>query len=118
MDKSNNSPRERNDEEKGIPVQEGIEGGRIQILDEVETSTPNPNNNRLPNPSFPKVPYPRRKLETLLNQINDALQKQDNGKSLRNNEHVKAFEASYDELQKDEKEEKEETSSELIKVVE
>ncbi|KAK4848473.1 hypothetical protein QYF36_013510 [Acer negundo] len=56
-----------------------------------------------------------RKLETLLNQINDALQKQDNGKSLRNNEHVKAFEASYDELQKDEKEEKEETSSELIK---
>ncbi|KAI9191354.1 hypothetical protein LWI28_007391 [Acer negundo] len=32
---SNNSPRERKNEEKGIPIQEDIEGGRIQILDEM-----------------------------------------------------------------------------------
>ncbi|KAI9165843.1 hypothetical protein LWI28_021565 [Acer negundo] len=33
-DERNNSPKERNGEEKRIPVWEGIEGGRIQILDE------------------------------------------------------------------------------------
>ncbi|KAI9153369.1 hypothetical protein LWI28_010317 [Acer negundo] len=32
-EESNNSPRERKDEKKGIPVLEDIEGGRIQILD-------------------------------------------------------------------------------------
>ncbi|KAI9182598.1 hypothetical protein LWI28_027044 [Acer negundo] len=56
----NNSPRERNDEKKGIPVQEDIEGGRIQISDEIETLNANPSNNKPPSPSLPKVPYPGR----------------------------------------------------------
>ncbi|KAI9173708.1 hypothetical protein LWI28_005170 [Acer negundo] len=57
MGESNSSPRKRKDEEKGIPVQEDIEGGRIQIPDEVETLNANPCNNKLPNPGVPKVPY-------------------------------------------------------------
>ncbi|KAI9165953.1 hypothetical protein LWI28_023561 [Acer negundo] len=55
---SNNSPRDRNDEEKGILVQEDIEGGRIQISDKVETSNANPSNNKLPSPGVLKVPCP------------------------------------------------------------
>ncbi|KAI9197006.1 hypothetical protein LWI28_028949 [Acer negundo] len=50
----NNSPRERKDKEKWIPVQEDIEGGRIQIPDELETLNANPSNNKLPNPGVPK----------------------------------------------------------------
>ncbi|KAK1591427.1 hypothetical protein Q3G72_007628 [Acer saccharum] len=56
----NTSPRERNDEEKRIPDREDIEDGRIQILDEVESSKTNPINNKPSSPSVPKVPYPRR----------------------------------------------------------
>ncbi|KAK0583335.1 hypothetical protein LWI29_035863 [Acer saccharum] len=58
MDESNKTPRERNDEEKGILVREDTEGGKVKILDVEETPKADPSNNKLPSPSFPRVPYP------------------------------------------------------------
>ncbi|KAK1568231.1 hypothetical protein Q3G72_021973 [Acer saccharum] len=79
MDESNKTPRERNDEEKGILVREDTEGGKVKILDVEETPKADPSNNKLPSPSFPRVPYPGRlrkdKMEQSFKDIYDVLSK-------------------------------------------
>ncbi|KAK0608020.1 hypothetical protein LWI29_024261 [Acer saccharum] len=79
IEESNETPRERNDDEKEIPVRKDTRGKKIHVPNEEETPKADPSNNKLPSAIAPRVPYPGRlkkdKMEKSFKDIYNVLSK-------------------------------------------